>query len=371
MASLKLALFCMTGFLVLVFIGTLDQVNLGIFYAQKKYFQSFFLYWNPMAGVKIPIFPGGFLLGNLLIINLLSVIFVRRLFRREKWGLLVIHVGLVVLLLGGGLTSYLGVESQAQIEEGQKVFYSENTRSVELAIIRQLNSDDDKVVAIPESVLKEEGVVEVPELPFSVHVHKFLPNAVLSRGEQESERFPEVTEGIGVRLQVAPKPVFVQDNLINVSTVFVELYLEKRSLGMWLFSRGLDATQTVTVHGVDYVMQIRPERYYVPYSLTLKDFSHDRYVGTDIPKNFSSLVQLEDAERKESREILIYMNHPLRYRGKTYYQASFGKNDTLSVLQVVENPSWLLPYISCTLISVGLSIQFLTSFIRFSRKKRK
>jgi len=44
--------------------------------------------------------------------------------------------------------------------------------------------------------------------------------------------------------------------------------------------------------------------------------------------------------------VLIFMNQPLRYAGKTFYQASFGKGDTLSVLQVVKNPGWLLPYIS-------------------------
>jgi hypothetical protein len=52
------------------------------------------------------------------------------------------------------------------------------------------------------------------------------------------------------------------------------------------------------------------------------------------------------------------MNQPLRYLGKTYYQASFGKGDTLSILQVVENPGWLLPYISCVLVTLGLLIHF-------------
>ena len=89
-------------------------------------------------------------------------------------------------------------------------------------------------------------------------------------------------------------------------------------------------------------------RKYLPYAFTLKQFRHDVYPGTDIPKNFSSLVQEVNPSRSESREVLIYMNQPLRYEGKAFYQASFGKGDTLSVLQVVENPGWLLPYISCT-----------------------
>ncbi len=78
-----------------------------------------------------------------------------------------------------------------------------------------------------------------------------------------------------------------------------------------------------------------------------------------IPKNFSSLVRLVDPGRGEDRDVKIFMNHPLRYGGMTFYQASFGKNDTLSVLQVVQNPGWLLPYLACVLVGTGLLFHFL------------
>jgi hypothetical protein len=104
--------------------------------------------------------------------------------------------------------------------------------------------------------------------------------------------------------------------------------------------------------------------------VTLKKFSHDKYAGTEIPKNFSSLVQLQNPRTGEAREVLIYMNQPLRYDGKAFYQASFGKGDTLSFLQVVENPGWLLPYISCVLVAVGMIIHFSIS-LRKSSKKRE
>ena len=103
----------------------------------------------------------------------------------------------------------------------------------------------------------------------------------------------------------------------------------------------------------------------MPFTLTLKEFHHDIYPGTDIPKNFSSLVHLDDPNKNESRDALIYMNHPLRYRGLTFYQASYGKNDTLSIFQVVRNPAWVTPYVSCTVILFGLAIQFLTHLFGF------
>ena len=86
---------------------------------------------------------------------------------------------------------------------------------------------------------------------------------------------------------------------------------------------------------------LRPRRDYKPFSLQLLDFQHDIYPGTDIPKNFSSRVVLERPDKSEKREVLIYMNNPLRYAGETYYQASFDQDNHGTILQVVRNPSWL------------------------------
>jgi hypothetical protein len=62
------------------------------------------------------------------------------------------------------------------------------------------------------------------------------------------------------------------------------------------------------------------------------------------------------------------MNQPLRYDGKAFYQASFGKNDTLSILQVVSNPGWLLPYVSTVLVTLGLLVHFAISLRRGVRR---
>ncbi len=59
-------------------------------------------------------------------------------------------------------------------------------------------------------------------------------------------------------------------------------------------------------------------RYYKPYSIKLLAFNHDFYPGTDIPKNFSSRIHLTDPATGEDRDVLIYMNNPLRYHGETY-----------------------------------------------------
>jgi hypothetical protein len=64
------------------------------------------------------------------------------------------------------------------------------------------------------------------------------------------------------------------------------------------------------------------------------------------------------------------MNNPLRYAGLTFYQASFENNDRTTILQVVRNPSWLLPYIACGLMTVGLLLQFGIHLVGFVTKRR-
>jgi cytochrome c biogenesis protein ResB len=133
----------------------------------------------------------------------------------------------------------------------------------------------------------------------------------------------------------------------------------------------LDTPQTFTNNNRTFQLAMRPARYYEPYSLQLLKFSFDRYPGTEIPKNFSSRVRVQRPGNGEDREVLIYMNNPLRYGGKTYYQSGYDENDPrVTILQVVRNPGWLTPYLACVLVTLGLSIQFVMHLVNFTRNRR-
>jgi hypothetical protein len=142
------------------------------------------------------------------------------------------------------------------------------------------------------------------------------------------------------------------------------------SPGTWLVSEWLEQPQTFTANGRTWQLQLRPERFYLPFSLRLLRFQHDVYEGTDIPKNFSSRLVLNRPDTGEHREVLIYMNNPLRYDGRTFYQASFDTDNQGTVLQVVKNPGWLTPYLACVLIATGMVVQFLSHLIPFLRRRR-
>jgi hypothetical protein len=180
---------------------------------------------------------------------------------------------------------------------------------------------------------------------------------------------PQATRGIGTSIGVREAPPVTKDDEGNHTVAFVEPVAGGRSYGVWLVSNALGAPQSFLHEGRNYVLKMRQQRLYLPYSLTLKKFSHDVYSGTDIPKNFSSLVHISNKSTGEERDVLIFMNQPLRYLGNTFYQASFGKGDTLSILQVVQNPGWLLPYASCLLVTIGLLIQFFITLRRSQRRR--
>jgi hypothetical protein len=176
------------------------------------------------------------------------------------------------------------------------------------------------------------------------------------------------TMGIGLQVAVTPLPLTYKQDERNWPAAFVELIGPDGSLGTWLVSPQLGASQTFDFGGRSWRIGLRFARDYKPFSMTLLKVTHDVYVGTDIPKNFVSRVRITTSDGREDREVQIYMNNPLRYAGLTFYQQQMGAEE--SVLQVVHNPSWLVPYISCAMITLGLIVQFCLHLFGFFRKRR-
>ena len=373
--SLKLTIVCLAAAMVLVFAGTLAQVHHGINIVQERYFQGLFVWWPPDAhGFKFPVFPGGHLIGGVLLINLIAAHARRFRWGWRKLGIHLTHAGLIVMLAGGLLTDLFAVESHMRIAQGETKNYSEHPRLMELAMIDTSDAELDQVTAIPEALLRKGGTIEHPSLPFRVVVRHFFQNSRLRMMNEPGVKLtPLANQGPGAQIAVEGIPRATGIDQRDVMSAAVEIVpAEKgaKSLGTWLVSDALGAPQTFSCAGRTWRMELRPARYYKPYSVTLQKFTHERYPGTEIPKNFASRITLIDPERAVNRDVLIYMNNPLRYRGETYYQAGFQKGDSASILQVVRNPSFVAPYIACIIVAAGLLTQFGYHLIGFSRRRR-
>ncbi|MEO0797213.1 MAG: cytochrome c biogenesis protein ResB [Verrucomicrobiota bacterium] len=422
--------------IVLVFFGTLDQVQWGIHHTQELYFESWYVltpflslfkvftshFFDPdLAHIVFPL-PGGKTLGALLLVNLTCAHF--RYFKPswKKVGIVVLHFGVLLLLVSGFLTAAMQEESNMQLDEGgPPVNYSTSFHHEELVLIDRSGATDDIVTSVPFTMLYSGKPIELPN-GFKVIPHAAMQNAgagmrasllgqyqqMASGGANMSEsQFRQVNRSItslsdpsviviaedgapilrsdGLELKgFAPRmggilqeqpPTFAQDER-NLGAAVVEVIAPGgKSQGSWLLSSGFGPgipPQGFVYEGKRYDIAVRFKRHYLPYTLQLEDFKHDLYPGTQIPKNFSSDVVIDNPETGENRPVLIYMNHPLRYEGLTFFQASFANEDKTSILQVVRNPYWTLPYWAVLMVGLGMTIQFGISLSRFvSRLKKK
>ncbi len=370
LTSLKLTIVCLSLLMVLVIACTLAQTTMGTLGAVNAYIRSFLVWWDvPGTAWRVPVAPGGGLVGLVLTVNLIAAQARRLELSWRKAGLWIVHAGLILLFAGEFVTSLFQKDMQLSIEQGQTLNYVESPRDVELALVDVTDPAHDEVYAVPESLLARKQGIPIPGTPVELRVKAFYPNAELAnRGPGDPP--PLANMGVGAMVSVRPMPPEASDEAVNRRAAFVEPVAGGRSYGTWLVSNALGAPQSFLHEGHTYTLSMRPTRRYLPYAITLEKFSHDVYPGTDIPKNFSSLVHLSNPSRGEERDVLIYMNQPLRYDGKAFYQASFGKGDTLSVLQVVENPGWLLPYVSCVLVGLGLIVHFALVLRRSLRRRQ-
>jgi hypothetical protein len=367
--SLRLTVVLLALSILLVFWATLDQVHLGVWAVQQKFFHSFLVYAS-LGDLRVPVFPGGYLIGGLLLANLISAHVYRFRMGWGKAGIWITHVGLILLLLGELVSGLVQQDFQMRLDQGETKNYSESSRLSEMAIIDETDPAFDDVVAIPESILAHGTVLQNPKLPFRVVPREYYPNAALQMRSQAPGAPPSLaTQGMGPQIAVTPVPVTYKEDERNIPAAYVELAGPDGSLGTWLVSPLLGMPQRFEFGGRKWKLVMRAERHYQPFSITLEKFTHDIYPGTDIPKNFSSKVRLNLTEGP-AREVLIYMNNPLRYGGLTYYQAGFDNDDKTTVLQVVRNPSWLVPYIACGAIALGLVIQFTIHLAAFARRRR-
>src|SRR5207249_180511 len=205
LTSLRLTVVLLCLGVMLVFLGTVAQEPLGLYVAQQRFFRSFFVdsksvfaAFHKIADMilqgfgrslspltaddvlsvsRIPVFPGGYLLGTLLLANLIAAHAARFKFTKKKIGIFLVHLGVVLLLLGQLLTDVLSTESTMRLSEGQSRNYSDSSKDTELAIVESISAQTDQVVTIPEALLKKNAEFAPPQLPFTLRVREYSPNS--------------------------------------------------------------------------------------------------------------------------------------------------------------------------------------------------
>jgi hypothetical protein len=409
--SLKLTVTLLAFAIVLVFVGTIAQVDEGLYQAQSRYFRQWLVFGLDLFGHRIPfLLPGGYLIGTLMLINLVCAHVYRFQLSVKKIGIQLAHAGVIVLLVGQLTTDMLAHESQMRLSEGETKNYAENDRACELVFI-----NNGTVTAIPQKLLKTGDTIKIDSLPFSFRVKSFWINSEPAfRAPMMQNGPPLTTNGVAMSFDFRPEAEVKTTDDKNMPTVVIEIFGAHGPLGDWVVSdwqsdhamvqavqqsyvpmlgaqmaQGiadkLTQSQSFFVDGKNFTVALRSERHYFPFSLTLLKATHTVYDGTitsnnpdGIPKDFRSRVRLQNPATHEDREVEIYMNTPLRYAGLTFYQYQMTAGQLVeqsggtpsTVLQIVRNPSWLTPYLGCGLVGAGLATQFLFHLVGFISKRR-
>lgn len=443
LASLRLTVVLLAMSMYLIFVGTLAQVELGIWQVVETYFRSLYVMvpFDVFRSLLYPgsevrwrgahPFPGGFLIIALLLINLLAAHAVRFkvtgkgsallagyglilvgtavtaftvlhptvsvwiqqdvmkmlgiwalpmtvvgvgcyfVFGNRKAGIVLIHSGLILMLLGEVITGIGADEGQMWIHEKGATSKIIDIREVEIAFVTDLGEDKQEHIVIPqeriESADEDDTLIQDDALPVTVRVDAWMANSDLlpsingedpTQVQYRAEELPAVT---GTE-QRADRP-----------SAMVTLFKGDQRVGQhllttWEFVKPVE----VEVDGKVWAVSLRFRETHLPYTLQLVDFRHDKFTGTTTPMNYSSTLRLEVPDSDESRDAFIKMNQPLRYDGKAFFQSGFFQqplNRNLgTIIQVADNPGAWVPYLSCVITTVGLCMHFVVSLLRYGRR---
>ena len=110
----------------------------------------------------------------------------------------------------------------------------------------------------------------------------------------------------------------------------------------------------------------------LPFKLHLRDFQLERYIGSDSPSSFASEMTLTDPERDVHRDVRIFMNNTLEYRGYRFYQSSYDQDELGTVLSVNKD-FWgsLITYAGYFLMTLAMILSLLNKNSYFGHLVRR
>ncbi|MCA9400154.1 MAG: cytochrome c biogenesis protein ResB [Candidatus Omnitrophica bacterium] len=358
-ASIKITCLCLLWLFILTFWGTVSQVEDGLFFAQQKYFYSWFFYgfgFLPLPGARLTLW--------VMFINLVCAGILRFTFQKRHIGILIIHLGLITYFISAFVVFHVSHESHVTLREGQTLNVSSAYHQWELVFWQEGDAPGKKITALDEQLLKANETIKDQRLPFTLQVEQYFKNAAAYQSAQEDppqDGGPVNASGIKT---LETKPLNAEPEK-NLPGGIFRVFQKDQSYPVLLYGGEMIPTP-VTFGNETYFLQLRRKNFELPFAIKLKDFRKEVHPGTEMASSYESLVEV--IHEGLTREVLIYMNEPLRFKDYTLYQASYAVDQMgreLSTLAVVKNAGRLLPYISSFIVFFGLVWHFL--YMAFKR----
>lgn len=336
----EMVFFILPALIVLLVIGTVAQAEMGLYAAHQKYFSSIVIWFGP-----VPL-PGGYTLLGVLSLNLLLKFLFYSEWVWRKSGIILSHLGALVLLIGGLVTAISAQERYMPIIEGGASRYLYDY--VERAL--QIYEDDQLRYTIPFADLNSRAK---GDLPYGILVTEACANCEILRRE---DVVPNTAEDIDknytgfaefMALSGRPKGKEPEADLAGITFTHAGL--------TYIAFEGMP--KPVEIDNLKIVLGKAQEA--LPFEIALTDFQRDVYPGTQQPRGFSSDIIIRD--QGIEWPLRISMNEPLRYKGWTFFQSGFEESTdgAVTILAVVKNEGWLFPYIGTGILGFGLLLHCL------------
>lgn len=378
--SFHLAVTVLVFMTLITWLGTLNQIEEGLFRSQAKYFESWIVVHHE-GPFGIPL-PGGQLLMLLLGVNLLVGGIVRMRRGVSTLGILITHLGILLLLISGAVKLYGATEGNLRLWPGDRGDTFSSFYFWEVEIREEVGVGDASTAKQRRYLLEHEAIVDLTDgktrtldaetWPFRLEFSDFVPNAdfVRSNGPGSVE---------GVLLKSVPPSVTEEANFAGLR---VRALVAGKAVAEAPLFGAMQYPFVFEVQGRKFGVKLQRKREKMPFSVRLDEFHHELYPNTNRPRVFASDVTVIPDGGKGSaaptKELAkIEMNQPLRRDGYILFQASFGpkgakKGDRkFSVFQVVRNPSDQWPLYACLIIALGLIVHFGVKLSRWMKAERK
>ncbi len=274
----------------------------------------------------------------LTIINMCGIMVKTKMWKKPPRFLL--HFAFVVILLGAGITRYVGYEGIIHIREGQT-----QNEMVSLEPYLQVN------ISHNGNVYYQEFPIEFSALGnnFEYKIAFEDKTLILKYKNYEFKKLAQGTSGI-----------LYLDATIGDETKEYKLPGQRGQPGL---ERGNKFGDTIVsiVYG--------SKKLYLPFSLKLRDFQLERYPGSMSPSSYASEVTVIK-ENEEPYDYRIFMNNTLNEGNFLFFQSSYDEDEKGTILSVNNDPGKWPTYFGYFLLTVGLVLNLFDRKSRFWKLSR-
>ena len=390
LSSFTLATVLLLMLMLLTWLATLEQIEIGLHATLQKYFTKDALFVicelrvpNLTTPWRIPMLGGWWVLA-LLALNLLIGGIIRAKKQPKKIFNLISHCGILFMIVSAAVTQIYEERGTMDFFEGQTSNVAQDYHEHVVEIAEHTHGKPEKFHVIRGKYvmdLTDQSVrtIRLPELPFDIELTGYATNSEIRNASimppAEKEK---VVDGYYIFASKEDK-----NAEMNVGACYAKVRPKSgAALPPFIITaqelegaNGKRLAHTVRMDGRVFTVDMRKFLWIMPFSVRLDRAVAKYYPNTTKPESFESRVTR--IENKVEAEADIRMNEPMRYAGMTFYQRMMGSGPTsknatpYSQLEVVRNPADKWPEYALYVVTVGLVMHFLLRLSLFVKSSLK